>query len=81
MTGKRLGLAAALAILLTSAGCTRSWCEHHGYYPPQGYPATYQQPGCCCCPTPVPPTNYAPPPATWNSPGYTNGCACPPPTH
>ena len=45
--GKRLLLAAALAIVLTSAGCTRSWCEHHGYYPAQ----PYQQPCCVpCCP-------------------------------
>ncbi len=40
MMGKRLFLAAALAILLTSMGCTRYWCEHQGYYPTAAVSAT-----------------------------------------
>jgi len=70
--------AAALAALLTSMGCTRTWCEHHGYYP--AVPATAGCQPCCvpCCPAPAPATTYAPPPAQsyWNTPP---ACTCPPP--
>lgn len=66
MSGKRVLRAAALAILMTSTGCLRPWCEHHGYYRPA--PPAYQ-PCCvpCCPPAPAPmATGY---PATgWNQP-------------
>ena len=74
MMGKRLFLAAALAILLTSMGCTRYWCEHQGYYPTP----PCQQPCCApCCPPAA--TGYAPAvqQGYWNQPA--GNCSCPPP--
>ena len=80
MSGKRLLLAAALAILMASAGCTRYWCEHRGYYP--AAPAC--QPCCVpCCPCGPATTGYAAP--AWNAPAAVAapaaGCCCPPPGH
>lgn len=86
MKKKPLLLASALAMLLASVGCTRYWCEHHGYYPT----APYQGQPCCvpCCPPCAPAaTGYvapAPAPAAgWNTPygntAYNNNCSCPPP--
>jgi hypothetical protein len=75
--GKRSLLAAALAILLTSVGCTRYWCEHHGYYP--SAPAACQP--CCvpCCPCAPASTGYAAP--AWNAPAAAPATCCPPPVH
>ncbi|HEY7309309.1 MAG TPA: hypothetical protein VH643_08140 [Gemmataceae bacterium] len=85
--GKRLFLAATLATLLASMGCTRCWCERHGYYPPQQAAAP-----CCvpCCPPCAPgpaAVGYAPAPPAWNAPAAavpasSGACCCPPPpTH
>jgi hypothetical protein len=74
MAGKRLWLLAALTISLGSAGCTRNWCEHHGYAPASAY-----QPNTCCVPVcqcaPTAPAYPQPAVATnWQAP-----CTCPPP--
>lgn len=78
MSGKRLLFAAVLVILMTSTGCTRYWCEHHGYYP--SGPAACAP--CCvpCCPTA--PSGYAAPAPSWNAPvaaaPAAGGCCCVP---
>jgi hypothetical protein len=75
MMRKRIYLSAMWAVLLASAGCTRNWCEHHGYYPapPPGYAAQ----GCVpCCPAPA--AGYVAPVSGWNAPAAVPAQTCPP---
>ena len=83
MMRRRIWLSAVLATLVSSLGCTRCWCERHGYYPAPA-PAAYQ-PCVPCCPCGPAPAGYAAPAPAWNAPaaapagGYAP--CCPPPPH